>query len=168
MSAQQQSRGAGLLPGDNLATVLGRVRDWRTMGLSIVFTNGCFDLFHAGHVDLLEAAAALGDKLVVAVNSDTSVRAIKGNTRPIIGEYDRVRVVAAIGCVDSVVLMGDTTPERLVTHIKPDVHVKGGDWQADELPEAAIVQAYGGKVVIIPQGRGISATSIIESIRTLT
>ncbi len=131
-------------------------------GKTVVFTNGVFDILHAGHVDYLEKARALGDYLVVALNIDETVRRLKGETRPVNHLEDRMKVIGALRCVDCVVSFSEQTPERIITEIRPDVHVKGGDYTEDSLPEAKIVRSYGGSVVIMPTLEGRSTTGIIE------
>ena len=136
----------------------------RQQGQSVVFTNGCFDLLHRGHVEYLEAARALGDALIVAVNSDRSVRTLKGPTRPITPADDRAHVLAALACVDYVVEFDDDTAERIVQQLRPDVYVKGGDYAQDEPLEAPIVRAYGGSVRILPFTSGYSTTDLVQRI----
>ncbi len=132
----------------------------------MVFTNGVFDLFHAGHVHVLESAAALGASLIVGVNSDVSARRLgKGADRPIVPEGDRARVVASLGCVDGVVLFDEDTPAELIAQLLPDVLVKGGDYQADVVVGADMVQARGGRVVIVPLLPDRSATRLLERLR---
>lgn len=134
-------------------------------GKTVVFTNGVFDILHAGHVGYLEQARALGDMLVVGLNSDASVRRLgKGPDRPINPLEDRARVIGALRWVDAVVSFDEDTPERLIAELRPDIHVKGGDYQAQDLPETAIVEAYGGRVVILPFLDGRSTTSVIQKI----
>ena len=128
---------------------------------SIVFTNGCFDLLHPGHVAYLEAARDLGDALIVAVNSDRSVRALKGHTRPISPEKDRARVLAALACVDLVTVFDDDTAERLLNVLQPEIYVKGGDYTETEPVEAGVVRAYGGNVRILPFTSGYSTTALV-------
>lgn len=128
----------------------------------LVFTNGVFDLLHRGHVDYLFAARALGDALVVGVNTDASVRRLKGEGRPVVGEDDRAFVVAGLGCVDAVTLFGEDTPAALIAQLLPDVLVKGGDYTRETLVGAAEVEAAGGRVVFLPLVPGRSTTSIIE------
>ncbi len=128
----------------------------------IVFTNGCFDILHAGHVDLLERARALGSKLIVGINSDDSVRKIKGPDRPVNSQEARRAVLLGLKSVDEVVIFDELTPERIIHEIKPDVLVKGGDWQPDEIIGADSVAARGGKVVSLPLVDGYSSTKIIE------
>lgn len=132
----------------------------------IVFTNGCFDLMHVGHVRYLEAARALGDLLVVGVNSDESVRALqKGPDRPIVPQDQRAEVLAALACVDYVVQFGEPDPGRLIAELQPDVLVKGGDWAPEQIVGRETVQARGGTVRTIPLVPGVSTTSLIETIR---
>ena len=139
----------------------------RKDGKRVVTTNGCFDLLHVGHVWCLEKARSLGDTLIVAVNSDSSVRSIKDPTRPVIKQKERMRMLAAFSCVDFVTSFSEKTPEAILGIIKPDVHVKAGYRMAD-LPEAAIVQAHGGKVIILPRAKYRSSTTrIIQKIRKI-
>lgn len=133
-------------------------------GKSVVFTNGVFDILHAGHVDYLEKARSLGDYLVVALNTDYSVQRLKGPRRPINQLADRMRVIGALRCVDCVVPFEEDTPERIIAYIRPDIHVKGGDYTVESLPESKIVLGYGGKVVIMPLLAGRSSTRIIEKL----
>lgn len=137
----------------------------RQGGQKVVFTNGCFDILHAGHVTYLEAAKAQGDVLVLGLNTDESVRRLKGPERPINSELDRARVVGALKAVDYVVLFGEQTAETVIAEVKPDVYVKGGDYTLDTLPEAKIVQSYGGKVAFIDMVEGRSTTNIINKIK---
>jgi len=133
-------------------------------GHVVVFTNGVFDILHAGHVDYLEKARALGDYLVVALNTDSSVSRLKGPTRPVNALADRIKVIAALRCVDCVVSFSEDTPELIISQIKPDIHVKGGDYTIESLPESKIIHGYGGKVVILPLLEGRSSTKIIEKL----
>ena len=136
----------------------------RQQGKVVVFTNGCFDLLHAGHVAYLERARTLGDALVVAVNSDRSVRALKGPTRPITRVQDRSRLLAALACVDWVIVFDDDTAERLLSSQQPDIYVKGGDYTRSEPVEAATVRSYGGSVRILPFAAGYSTTDLLQRI----
>ena len=138
----------------------------RQGGQKVVFTNGCFDILHAGHVTYLEAAKAQGDVLVLGLNTDESVRRLKGPERPINSELDRARVVGALRAVDYVVLFGEQTAEAVIAEVKPDVYVKGGDYTLDTLPEAKIVQSYGGRVAFIDMVDGRSTTNIIKKIKS--
>ena len=133
----------------------------------IVFTNGCFDLLHPGHVAYLEAARSLGGALVVGLNSDASVKRIKGPERPIVPERDRAAVVGALRAVDAVVIFDEDTPERLMRELKPTVYVKGGDYQIENLPEARVAAEIGAKVKILPFEPGYSTTALVERIRNL-
>jgi rfaE bifunctional protein nucleotidyltransferase chain/domain len=137
----------------------------RGNGQIVVFTNGCFDLLHRGHVHLLREAKAAGDLLIVAVNSDRSVKAIKGPTRPVFSEADRIELIAALEMVDYVILFDEPDPYSLIAAIKPNILVKGGDWGADEVVGADIVERDGGRVVLVPYLKGYSTTEIIERIR---
>jgi D-sedoheptulose 7-phosphate isomerase len=128
----------------------------------VVFTNGCFDLIHAGHISLLNQAKSYGDRLIVAINSDESVRAIKGKKRPIINEKDRAIVLLGLEAVDEVRIFNDLTPEALIKEINPDVLVKGGDWKESEIIGAEFVRNKGGEVYSIPLREGYSTTNIIE------
>ena len=142
-------------------------RAWRDRGRgAVVFTNGVFDLLHAGHVDLLVAARREGDRLVVGVNSDASVRRLgKGPERPLRSEGERALLLAALECVDAVVIFDQDTPRELVTRLQPDVIVKGGDYAPAAVAGAAEVRARGGRVVIVPLTAGHSTTSTIEQLR---
>jgi D-glycero-beta-D-manno-heptose 1-phosphate adenylyltransferase len=131
----------------------------------IVFTNGCFDILHAGHVRYLQAARALGDVLIVGLNSDVSVQGLKGPTRPINNEEDRAEVLAGLSAVDGITFFSEQTAERLIELVKPDIYVKGGDYVVEQIPEARIVKEAGGKVVLIPEVPGRSSTKIIARIK---
>ena len=131
----------------------------------IVFTNGCFDILHVGHVRYLQAARKLGDVLVLGLNSDTSVQALKGPTRPINSQADRAEVLAGLEAVDHIVIFDEITAERLVAAVKPDIYVKGGDYMVENLPEAGIVREYGGKVELLPEVQGRSSSNMIKKIR---
>ncbi len=132
---------------------------------SVIFTNGCFDIIHSGHLTYLSQAKELGDILWIGLNSDSSVRKLKGETRPINPESDRALLLASLVFVDYVTIFPEDTPLNLISKIKPDIHVKGGDYVAEKLPEYEIVQSYGGKIFILPFIEGKSTTSIIEKIR---
>jgi len=136
-------------------------------GKRIVFTNGCFDILHVGHVYLLREAKKMGDVLVVAVNSDASIKEIKGEKRPIIPQEERLEMLAALEMVDYVTLFAETTPQRLIEYLRPDVLVKGGDWANKEVVGAQEVATWGGKVVIIPLMEGLSTSKLIERILRL-
>ena len=134
-------------------------------GLSVVFTNGCFDLLHAGHVSYLEAARALGDALFVGLNSDSSVRRSKGGSRPIIPEAERAEVLAALAAVDVVTLFDEPTPFELVQALRPSVLVKGEDWAADAIVGSDLVTSWGGRVVRVPLVAGRSTSALIAAVR---
>ncbi|WP_456392136.1 D-glycero-beta-D-manno-heptose 1-phosphate adenylyltransferase [Persephonella sp.] len=141
------------------------IEKWRKEGKKIVFTNGCFDIIHAGHVDYLEKAKALGDVLVVGMNSDDSVRRIKGKERPINPQEYRKRVLEALKPVDLVIVFDEDTPENLIKAVKPDVLVKGGDWSIENIVGADFVKSYGGQVTTIDFVYDISTTKIIQKAR---
>lgn len=147
------------------ASVAAQVAGWRAGGKRVVFTNGCFDILHHGHITYLNRAKSLGDVLVVGLNSDASVQRLKGPKRPINPEQDRAAVLAALGCVDLVVLFEEDTPARLIEVIRPDLFVKGGDYTIDTLPEAPLVHALGGEVKLLDFLDDRSTTSIIDRIR---
>jgi rfaE bifunctional protein nucleotidyltransferase chain/domain len=139
----------------------------RRKGRSVVFTNGCFDLLHPGHVRYLAEARALGDVLIVALNSDRSVRVLKGEGRPILSEQERAEVVAALQAVDYVTIFDEETPRKLIGELLPDVLVKGGDWALDEIIGRDEVESAGGRVLALPYVKGSSTTEIIERIKGL-
>ena len=149
---------SGFRPVDDLSTV----DVVRARGGTVVATGGCFDLLHAGHVRTLRAARSLGDCLVVCLNSDASVRRLKGPDRPVTKEQDRVEVLRALGCVDDVVVFEDDTPERVLAALRPDVWVKGGDYTVESLPEADLVEGWGGRTVVVPYHRGRSTTEMLS------
>ncbi|MGH9902523.1 MAG: D-glycero-beta-D-manno-heptose 1-phosphate adenylyltransferase, partial [Pyrinomonadaceae bacterium] len=147
----------------------GAVKPWREAvradGRRLVFTNGCFDILHVGHVRYLEAARALGDALLVAVNSDRSVRELKGAGRPVMDERERAELLAALGAVSGVVVFDEISPRALIAEVLPDVLVKGGDYRPEEIHGREEVEAAGGRVIALPFVEGASTTSIIERIR---
>lgn len=132
----------------------------------VVFTNGCFDLLHVGHVRYLQEARSLGDLLVVGVNTDVSIRALKGPSRPIQCEGDRVEILSALACVDFAVLFGEETPEKLIQKVKPDILVKGGDWPVEKIVGAAFVRSYGGLVKTLQFVSGHSTSNLIEKMKS--
>ena len=143
------------------------VKKLQAQGRKVVFTNGCFDLLHPGHVAYLEQARSLGDALIVGVNTDDSVRRLdKGAGRPVTPEADRARVLAALACVDRVVLFPEDTPLELITAVQPDVLVKGGDYQLHEIVGREVVEARGGKVLALPFVPGYSTTELLGRIRS--
>jgi rfaE bifunctional protein nucleotidyltransferase chain/domain len=137
----------------------------RKAGRVVVFTNGCFDLVHRGHIHLLRQAKALGDLLIVGLNSDVSVKTIKGPDRPIMPEADRIELIAALEMVDYVVVYSEPDPYQIIAAIKPNVLVKGGDWSADKIIGADVVEQNGGRVAVVPYLPEFSTTQIIERIR---
>ena len=141
-----------------------RLEAWRAAGERIVFTNGVFDLLHRGHVEYLEEARALGDRLVVGVNSDASVRRIKGPERPLVPGVERAELLEALACVDLAILFDQDTPERLIREVRPDVLVKGGDWTPDRIVGREFVESLGGRVVSVPLREGLSTSALIERI----
>ncbi len=141
-----------------------RAASYRAAARRIVFTNGCFDILHAGHVSYLNRARALGEILIIGVNSDASVSRLKGSTRPINSLTDRIQVLAALSCVDCVISFEEDTPINLIGLICPDIYVKGGDYTKQTLPEALIVEELGGVVEILPFVENRSTKSIIQRI----
>ncbi len=137
---------------------------WAFLEQKVVFTNGCFDLLHLGHVDYLERAAQLGDILVVGLNSDDSVRRLKGPDRPVLPQEARARLLAAMEFVEAVVFFDEDTPQRLIEYLRPAVLVKGGDYTPDTVVGASFVQSYGGEVVILPYIEGYSTTKLIQKL----
>lgn len=151
----------------DLEAAASLARTLQADGRCIVFTNGCFDLLHVGHVDLLARARMLGDYLFVGLNGDESVRLLKGPGRPVVAEQDRAAVLASMRAVDVVVVFPELTAERLVHAIRPDIYVKGGDWDMGQkiAPEAAVVASHGGRVVYLPYQAGRSTTQLLAQIR---
>ena len=136
----------------------------RAAGKTIAFANGCFDLLHVGHVRYLQGAAAEADRVIVAVNDDESERLLKGDRRPIMGATDRAELVAALRGVDYVVVFSDSTVERLLTRVRPDVHCKGTDYTVDSVPERAIVASYGGRTAIVGDPKRHASRDLVERI----
>jgi rfaE bifunctional protein nucleotidyltransferase chain/domain len=147
---------------DEVITVAARAR---SSGKVVVFTNGCFDLLHRGHVHILRQAKAAGDLLIVAINSDQSVKAIKGPTRPVCSQMDRLELIAAMEMVDYVILFDEPEPSALIAAIKPNVLAKGGDWDKDDVVGKDIVERDGGRVLLVPYLSGYSTSEIIERVR---
>jgi len=140
----------------------------RDAGRNVVWTNGCFDILHLGHVRSLQAARDLGDVLVVGLNSDASVRRLKGPERPIFAELERAEMLAALACVDYVVVFDESTPEASLSQLRPQVHCKGADYAPGSgraIPEAALVESYGGRVAFLPLVEGLSTTALIGRLR---
>ena len=145
-----------------------RVAEWRQTGETIVFTNGCFDLLHVGHIALLEDCRRFGSKLILGLNADSSVSRLKGPTRPIVGENERARVMAALAAIDAVITFAEDTPLELIELLRPDVLVKGGDYSIDTVVGHELVLSYGGRVEIIPTVQGFSTTNIVRKLTAAT
>lgn len=143
------------------------VNIWKASGKKVVFTNGCYDILHKGHLTLLTQAAQLGDKLIVALNTDASVKRLKGEERPLNNEEDRAMQMASLLLVDAVCLFDEDTPENLIKTLNPDILVKGGDYTIDNIVGAEHVQSYGGNVQTIPFVEGYSTSSLLERIKKL-
>ncbi len=150
------------VPSDGLNKL---IKDLRANGRVIVLTNGCFDILHIGHVRYLEQAKSLGDVLIVALNTDDTVRKLKGANRPINLEAERSEMIAALASVDYVTLFADNTPERIIEIIRPQYHVKGGDYRVEDMPEAPLVRSLGGEVVIVPLVPDRSTSGLIQRTR---
>jgi len=149
----------------SLADLLKKNNEWKTKGESIVFTNGCFDLVHKGHIQMLASAADLGSKLIIGLNSDSSIKTLKKNKRPIIDEISRSTLLASFSFVDAVILFSEKTPVNLINKLLPDFLVKGGDYQKENIVGAEIIIKHGGEVVTIPFVDGFSSTNIINKIK---
>ena len=150
-----------------LSNLLKMREDYKKSTKTVLFTNGCFDILHAGHVSYLQAAKKYGDILIIGLNSDQSIQAIKGPTRPIIPQQHRLTLLCALDVVDHVVIFDEETPVKLVEALKPDYYIKGADYTTETLPEYPIVKRYGGKVALIPLVEGLSTSTIISKIQTL-
>ncbi len=142
-------------------------KKWKTAGQTIVFTNGCFDILHLGHLTYLNQARALGDKLIVGMNSDKSVNLLKGPTRPLNNERERKIHLACLSFVDAVIAFQEETPYALISELEPDILVKGGDYTSDQIVGKKVVESIGGKVVILPFLEGYSTSNFIKKIQTL-
>lgn len=149
----------------NLSQALQKIKQWRTENKCIVFTNGCFDLLHPGHIDYLARARALGDVLIIGLNDDNSIQRLKGPSRPINRLADRTIMLAALKSVDLVVPFSEDTPLKLILNLEPDILVKGGDYKPDNIVGAKEVIANGGKVVVMPFINGHSTSSLIQQIQ---
>jgi rfaE bifunctional protein nucleotidyltransferase chain/domain len=148
------------------ARIVEEAERWRAAGKTVVFANGAFDLLHVGHVRYLQAARREGDWLAVGVNSDASVSRTKGPSRPVLPEADRAEIVAALGCVDAVVIFPEDSPAGLIAALRPDVHAKGTDYTPDSVPERGVVAAYGGRTAIVGDAKDHATTDVIERIRS--
>jgi D-glycero-beta-D-manno-heptose 1-phosphate adenylyltransferase len=155
------------MPVLSLADAEALVGELRRQGKAIVFTNGVYDLLHPGHVRYLIAARGFGDALIVGVNSDRSVRALKGPTRPVNPEHERAEVIAALRSVDAAVIFDDDTPHAIISRLQPDILVKGADWPADQIVGRDIVEARGGRVVRAQIEEGYSTTALVERVKRL-
>ena len=144
-----------------------QMKRWRLLGKKTVFTNGCFDILHAGHIAYLEAAAKLGDRLIIGVNDDASVKRLKGETRPINVLASRLFLLGSLGCVDAVVSFAEDTPLDLINHLKPDILVKGGDYKPEDIVGATEVLSWGGEVKVIPFIEGFSTSKLESKILSL-
>lgn len=142
-----------------------KLKSLRSRGKKVVFTNGCFDILHIGHIEYLKKAKKTGNILVIGLNSDSSVRLIKGRTRPVNNERDRAGMLAALYFVDYVTIFSEPTPERLIRRLRPDILIKGADWKIGEIAGGAFVKSYGGKVLRMPLVRGYSTSSLIKQIK---
>mgnify|MGYP001337172713 FL=1 len=149
----------------DLEFLMKNIDQWRNENKKIVFTNGCFDLIHLGHIELLARSSDLGDILIIGVNSDSSIQKLKGENRPIIEEDSRVKQLAALEFVDAIVLFHEDTPQKLIEKIKPNVITKGGDYKAENVVGNEVVTQKNGQVVIIPLTQGYSTTSILKKIK---
>lgn len=145
-----------------------QVEQWRVQGEHIILANGAFDLLHVGHVRYLRAAKALGGKLIVAVNADASVLALKGDGRPLLPDHERAEILAALADVDAVVIFPELDVRALIREIRPDIHAKGTDYRADTVPEADVVRECGGRVAIVGDPKNHSASDIIRSLKSHT
>ncbi|MDI9870105.1 D-glycero-beta-D-manno-heptose 1-phosphate adenylyltransferase [Flectobacillus roseus] len=150
-----------------LEQAIDQVEKWQSEGKKIVFTNGCFDIVHLGHIDYLEKARKLGDKLVLGLNTDASVNRLKGPTRPVVNEYARSRMMAAFEFVDTVILFDEPTPLQVIEQVKPDILVKGDDYTVETIVGSDFVLAKGGEVKTISLVEGYSTTSLIQKIKQL-
>ncbi|MFP4467856.1 MAG: D-glycero-beta-D-manno-heptose 1-phosphate adenylyltransferase [Bacteroidales bacterium] len=165
--SQHQHIQSKIFSPDNWEHLLRHLHHWRFTGQRIVFTNGCFDILHAGHTDYLARASDLGNKLLVGLNTDSSVQRLKGTRRPVNPEKARADVLASLSFVDAVVLFDETTPENLIRRVQPDILVKGDDYQNREIAGADFVRSQKGKVVTLPLLEGFSTTSLIKKIQKL-
>ena len=149
----------------DLDSLKNKVTSWKENGHKIVFTNGCFDIMHKGHIEVLSKSSDLGDKLIIGLNSDSSVQKLKGNSRPIIDENSRAIALAALSFVDAIVLFSEEPPINLISTLNPDILAKGGDYEIRTIVGHEIVQKNGGEVILIPFVDGFSSTNIINKIK---
>lgn len=165
MTARSDHRNTGAARILTREDLVARVQQERQKGSTIVMANGCFDVLHVGHVRYLEGARSLGNLLVVGINSDEQVAAIKGTGRPIMGEQDRAEIVASLSAVDLVTIFDEPTAENLLLALRPDVHAKGTDYTEDTVPERDVVRAFGGRVAIVGDPKNHSTSEILELLR---
>lgn len=151
----------------NARTLASILKRYRSRGKKIVFTNGCFDILHVGHIDYLERAKKMGDILVIGMNSDNSVRRLKGPSRPVNRQGDRARVLASLECVDFLTIFNEPTPAALIEKLSPDILVKGGDWKSRDIVGGDFVKSYGGKVVSLKFVKGYSTTGLLKKITSI-
>lgn len=151
----------------SLSDMARKINELKSEGKKVVSTSGCFDIVHAGHVTYLEEAKTKGDVLIVLLNSDSSVRRLKGDNRPIVNEEERATVIAGLGCVDYVCLFDESTPCEMISKLQPDIFIKGGDYKGKHIPEMDVMSLYGGKVEYVSMIDGCSSTNIIEKIKGL-
>ena len=149
----------------NLEDLAPKTSRWKELGFNIVFTNGCFDIIHKGHIEVLSKAADLGDKLIIGLNSDSSVKKLKGKSRPIINEKERALLLASLSFVDAIVVFSEKTPINLINVLRPDILAKGGDYKIEDIPGYEIIEETGGEVTLIPFVYGFSSTLIIDKIK---
>ena len=149
----------------SLKELENKVNTWKQVGEEVVFTNGCFDIIHRGHIEVLAQTADLGDRLIIGLNSDSSIQKLKGKNRPIIDEQSRAILLASLSFIDAVVLFSEETPINLINTLKPDVLAKGGDYEISTIVGHKVVQENGGKVILVPFVDGFSSTTIIDKIK---
>ncbi|MAX04937.1 MAG: D-glycero-beta-D-manno-heptose 1-phosphate adenylyltransferase [Flavobacteriales bacterium] len=148
-----------------LESLKEQVTNWKKAGEKVVFTNGCFDLIHRGHIEVLAQTADLGDKLIIGLNSDVSIKKLKGESRPIIDEKSRVILLASLSFVDAIVLFSEETPLKLISNLNPDVLAKGGDYKINTIVGHEIIRKNGGEVILVPFVEGFSSSSIVDKIK---
>jgi D-beta-D-heptose 7-phosphate kinase/D-beta-D-heptose 1-phosphate adenosyltransferase len=161
---EKKSQSSGGIHTHTLDGARIMIKSWRSSGKKIVFTNGCFDLLHPGHINLLHQARSFGDRLVIGLNTDSSIKRLKGELRPILSEQDRAAILNALDCVDLVVLFEEDTPLKLIKSLKPDVLVKGADYKPEEVVGRKFVESYGGEVRLVPLLEGYSTTGIARKV----
>ena len=148
-----------------LKSLKNQVTNWKKTGKKVVFTNGCFDLIHRGHIEALAQTADLGDKLIIGLNSDVSIKKLKGESRPIIDENSRAILLASLSFVDAIVLFSEETPLNLISNLNPDILAKGGDYKINTIVGHEIIRKNGGEVILVPFVEGFSSSSIVDKIK---